>query len=466
MQINNVLLRKDSAYNSFLTRGYPDIFSSEESEEIENDKMKAGVLKCKTVTFQVTSGCNLRCSYCYEINKKQNVIMSFDIAKKFIDNLLNDEYSSYGIDSKSNPGIIFEFIGGEPFLAIDLITQICDYIEKQLIERKHPWLLFHRYSISSNGTLYFDSRVQNFITKYKDLLSLNITVDGNKRLHDSCRLFPDGSGSYDIAHKAALDWKDKSGEVGSKITLAPANIQYTSEAIISYIEDGFTDIWANCVFEEGWTLEHAKIFYQEMKKIADYMLDNNLTSKQFISLLEFKNFRPLDPDKENENWCGGTGVMLSVDAEGQLFPCIRFMESSLGVDQKPLIIGTVDEPIGSTQEYQNNLSLIHGITRKSQSTEECFNCPIAKGCAWCSGYNYQKFGTVNHRATYICCMHKALSLANVYFWNLYFQKEKIPAIMPLNCPKDWALQIISEEEFNFLQQISKKKEGFIDASNM
>ena len=57
------------------------------------------------------------------------------------------------------------------------------------------------------------------------------------------------------------DWKNKSGEVGSKITLAPANIQYTSEAIISYIEDGFTDIWANCVFEEGWTLEHAKIFY-------------------------------------------------------------------------------------------------------------------------------------------------------------------------------------------------------------
>ena len=48
MQINNVLLRKDSAYNSFLTRGYPDIFSC---EEIENDKIKAGVLKCKTVTF-------------------------------------------------------------------------------------------------------------------------------------------------------------------------------------------------------------------------------------------------------------------------------------------------------------------------------------------------------------------------------------------------------------------------------
>ena len=48
MQLNNVLLRKDSAYNSFLVRGYPDIFSS---NGVEDDKIKNGVLKCKTVTF-------------------------------------------------------------------------------------------------------------------------------------------------------------------------------------------------------------------------------------------------------------------------------------------------------------------------------------------------------------------------------------------------------------------------------
>ena len=51
-------------------------------------------------------------------------------------------------------------------------------------------------------------------------------------------------------------------------------------------------------------------------------------------------------------------------------------------------------------------------------------------------------------------MVKAEHLANVYYWNLYFMKEKIPAVMPLNCPKDWALNIISEEEFNYLIKIS------------
>ena len=47
--------------------------------------------------------------------------------------------------------------------------------------------------------MYFKPEVQDFIKKYKDHLSLSITVDGHKELHDSCRIFADGTGSYDLA---------------------------------------------------------------------------------------------------------------------------------------------------------------------------------------------------------------------------------------------------------------------------
>ena len=40
-----------------------------------------------------------------------------------------------------------------------------------------------------------------------------------------------------------------------------------------------------------------------------------------------------------QNWCGGTGAMLSFDPDGNAYPCIRYMESSLGSDRKPIIIG-------------------------------------------------------------------------------------------------------------------------------
>ena len=89
---------------------------------------------------------------------------------------------------------------------------------------------------------------------------------------------------------------------------------------------------------------------------------------------------------------------------------------------------------------KNNINLISNITRKSQSTEECFNCPIAAGCSWCSAYNYEQFGTPNKRATNICCMHKAASLANVYYWNKIYSKNKrwlasLDIIIP-DCPSD------------------------------
>ena len=38
-----------------------------------------------------------------------------------------------------------------------------------------------------------------------------------------------------------------------------------------------------------------------------------------------------------KNWCGvGEGKMLAINYKGELYPCIRFMESSLGKDAKPL----------------------------------------------------------------------------------------------------------------------------------
>jgi hypothetical protein len=62
-------------------------------------------------------------------------------------------------------------------------------------------------------------------------------------------------------------------------------------------------------------------------------------------------------------------------------------------------------------------------------------------------------------------MHKARSLANVYYWNSFFKKNNIPAYMPLHCPKDWALDIIDENEYNYLLNLTQHKEDAIDVNN-
>lgn len=417
----------------------------------------------RTITFQVTDACNLACSYCYQINKKTRK-MSFETAKKFFEVVLDPVKNGGYIDPKQSPGLIVEFIGGEPFLEVDLIDKVTDYILSRLIELNHPWATKLMFSICSNGVLYRSEKVQKYLFKNKSRISFSVTIDGDKELHDTCRRFPNGDPSYDIAIDAVKDWTNKGGFMGSKITISPDNVSQLSRAIKFMISDlHYYSIHANCVYEKGWEPCHATELYYQMKNIANYLLDQDLDKKVDIALFESDGFSPL-PDSDNKNWCGGTGVMISCDPDGFIYPCIRYMESSIGDDQVPYRIGDVDNGIGTKYEEIDRIKCMKCITRRSQSTDECYNCPIASRCSWCSAYNYQIHGTPNKRATYICIMHKARTLANVYYWNKYFRKYNMKYRFENFCPKDWALEIIPEDEFDMLDHLAKEME-YYETSN-
>ena len=52
-------------------------------------------------------------------------------------------------------------------------------------------------------------------------------------------------------------------------------------------------------------------------------------------------------------------------------------------------------------------------------------------------------------------MHKARSLANVYFWNKVYKKKCINKHMMMYCPMEWAIPIIGENEYNYLIELSE-----------
>ena len=301
---------------------FQDIIARLYPEDANKETIDGIKLSTSNVTFQVTDDCNLRCTYCYQINKGKHS-MSFDIAKRFIDMLIeNNENTREYVDTRNKRAVIIEFIGGEPFLEIDLIDKITDYFIEQMILKDHPWQYHYMLSISSNGTLYFDPRVQAYLKKHQGHISLSISIDGNKRLHDACRIFEDGSGSYDIAIAAVHHYIDVlGGEMGSKMTLAPENIAYTYEAIVGLIEEGYNSINLNCVYEKGWTENHATILYYQLKELANYLIMNDLTEKVHISMFSNSEFCPKDPE-DTTNWCGGKGQMISVDYKGDIYPCI------------------------------------------------------------------------------------------------------------------------------------------------
>lgn len=406
----------------------------------------------KTVTYQVTDDCNMACTYCYQHNKHHH-IMNWDMAKKFTDWLLDDK-NEY-VNQYNSPAIIIEFIGGEPFLAIDLIDQICTYFMTEAIKKRHPWALFHCFSICSNGLLYFDPKVQTFLQKHPFDLAFSISIDGNKELHDMCRKDLNGHGTYDIAIQGVKHYQKHSSHhsIGSKMTLSPDNITFTYQAVKNLLENDYRIIHLNCVYEEGWKDKHGIVLYEELKLVSDYLIETELYKTCFISLFNSSFYHPMDPI-DNKNWCGGVNdSMLAMDYKGDLYPCIRYMESSLGNNQPPIIIGNVNHGTYITKDEQNWRQELLNVTRRNQSTDECFNCPIAMGCAWCSAYNYEKFGTIRKRATFICPMHKATSLANVYYWNLVFIKENDPRRFKMWLSDKEAKNFISDKEIEMLHML-------------
>ncbi len=445
------------SFQDWIAKIYPETVKMKSMNSINRRETALS----RTITFQVTDKCNLACTYCYQINKGVRR-MSFEVAKLLIDKLLSGE-GGVGDYLGISPAIILDFIGGEPFLEVELIDQIVDYFRLRTMELNHPWANKFCISICSNGVLYKDPKVQAFLQKNRDILSFNVTVDGTKKLHDSCRIFPDGSPSYDMAHDAAMDWKRRGNYMGSKITLAPGNIKYFNDCLRQMIADGFDEINANCVYEEGWKDEHATEVYNQCKRFTDWFHNEKEYKNDdiFISFLTEKHGMPMS-EEDNNNWCGGTGLMLAVDPDGKLYPCLRYMESSLGDQREPIIIGDVWNGIGSRKCERDCISCMDCVTRRSQSTDECFYCPIANGCSWCSGYNYQSQGSFNKRATYICCMTKARALAINYYWNTYYLMNNIPKVCDLWVPKQWAIPIIGEKEYNHLVNMVKKLGGFVN----
>ena len=396
---------------------------------------------------------NIGVHNCYQHNKNKTYMTSAR-ACEIVDFLFKQDLkNSELVNSDVANGLIIEFIGGEPLMAMDTINAFMEHFLSTAIKLRHRWATRYMISISSNGVLYDTPKVQEFVEKYKARLSLNITIDGNKTLHDSCRVFRDGSPSYDIVERSVKKHLTVAPYSSTKLTLSPENIVYTSDAIKNLFTNvGLHVVFANCIFEDGWTLDPAKTLYWQMKDLANWLIDNDFENKYYCSLFSDFIGHPIPPE-DNNSYCGGTGAMLSFTADGGIQPCLRYCAFNLNGKQPELRIGTVQDGLLSTDEQKKVFADLKSITRRSQSTDECFYCPIASGCAYCSAHNYEEYGTANKRTTAICPMHKARVLANYYYWNKLYQKRDVDKRVKIDIPNDMATEIIGTDEFAMIKDI-------------
>lgn len=372
----------------------------------------------KNITFIVTKECQLACKYCYLVGKNSKERMSFEIAKQAIDYILNHE------EDFKEESVVWDFIGGEPFIEIDLIDKICDYLKTEMFRRDHHWFNSYRFSFSTNGLNYHTDKVQRFIEKNKEHLSIGITIDGTKQKHDLNRVYKqkgnNEQGSYDDVVRNIPLWLSQFPYAGTKVTVSSADIPYINESVLHLFSLGIHEVNINCVFEDVWKDGDEKQFENQLLELADAIIDEGWYKDNVCSFFSEMIGKPLDLKQENQNWCGA-GRMLAVDAAGNFYPCTRFAGYSLR-NKKPIIIGNVYRGID-----KNLLRPFLTLDRSTQSPQKCIECEVASGCAWCQGENYDaaKTNTIYERSTAICLMHKARVRANNYYWNKLYRKLEL-----------------------------------------
>lgn len=398
--------------------------------KIKNDVVLWQEGMAQNITFIVTKDCQLACKYCYLVGKNSKERMSWEVAQQAIDYILDHE------EDFSEESVVWDFIGGEPFLEIDLIDKICDYLKTEMFRRNHHWFNSYRFSFSTNGINYHTKNVQEFIMKNLEHLSIGVTIDGTKRKHDLNRIWKtpemeqgiqpkpeEEHGSYEDVVRNIPLWLKQFPKAGTKVTISSADIPYICESVLHLYSLGIHEVNINCVFEDVWNDGDDLKFEEQLMQLADAIIDGGYYENCTCSFFSEQIGKPMDMKLENQNWCGA-GKMLAVDAAGNFYPCTRFAGYSLR-SKKPIIIGNVRDGID-----KNKLRPFLTLDRTTQSPQKCIDCEVASGCAWCQGENYDaaETNTIYQRATAICKMHKARVRANNYYWNKLYRKLELEGL--------------------------------------
>jgi len=384
--------------------------------------MRRNAPKANILTFQITNQCQLRCKYCYtDAAAELPPCMPRETAYRAIDYFLRDR------ERFTANLVSLDFIGGEPFLYVELIEDIICYFLKRSMETGHSWYDGHMFSITTNGICYSDPKIQEFIQKYLKELHINITLDGTKKKHNTNRLYPDGRGSYENVVGNIPLWVSQFPEGASKVTLTREDLPEICDSVENLWSLGIRNINFGFVLEDSWQPEDADIISEQLKKLADLVVQNGMMDGRRLPFFNITDPGRLPDTKAAKGVCNA-GNIVTVGLDGKLYPCARFAPGTQ--TSKP------DRYIGDVVNGINDDLLRPFVTydRRKYSSSQCEECEVDNSCNWCHAANYTLADTptICQPSLGLCEVSKAIVRANQYFYKISKQGDELHEERPGN----------------------------------
>ena len=336
-----------------------------------------------SASFLLSEDCNLACTYCFELSCRNTMAMTKEVAEQGLQYLSNN-----AIENRFDEFSVMLF-GGEPLLNVDVL----EYIFKRGLEIAKEKNIRFVANMVTNATI-FNKRIENIFKKYGSAveLSIQLSVDGVKEVHDKYRITKGGKGSFDIIEKNVpkfLALRDH----GISITIHGCSNKETLPRLFeNYLffreKWNFEYIWFMPIHSEEWEVSDVAIYEEELNKIADYVLER---AKETGKTDEVKFYAPIDKCLSNygrpNSPCGAGKNFVTITADGSIYPCHQFYFND---PQKHTIIGNIWDGVIEEKreiffEYDcNDLSCL----------KKCGGNCEATGCYICIADNYNINGSI------------------------------------------------------------------------
>ncbi|MDP9145829.1 MAG: radical SAM protein, partial [Actinomycetota bacterium] len=231
-----------------------------------------------TLVLNVTSKCNLSCTYCYEYGEDKIVaegskprFMTEQTARESVDFMFREAGDSTAVN--------LTFFGGETLLNFKVLRSALQYARERAAaagKTVNP-------SLTTNATL-LKSEIIDWIVA--EGVGVTVSMDGNREQQDKFRVFSNGQGSYDlmIPHVKELIARH-TRPVGARVTLTKQNLDVTGIYRHLFEELGFYEVGFAPV-TTSWQRDYAiqddgfTFMLRQFQALAQEFLDHTLAGKR------------------------------------------------------------------------------------------------------------------------------------------------------------------------------------------
>lgn len=282
----------------------------------------------KSMCLMVAHDCNLRCKYCFGDTGEyggDRELMSKEVGEAAIEYIIEH--------SGPRKHCEVDFFGGEPLVNMPVVKHVTAYVRRREQETGKEFKL----TLTTNGMLLNDENIK-FLNDNN--VSLVLSMDGRKEVHDRMRPDAGGNGTYDrcVANFRKFVASRNDQNYYMRGTYTKYNLDFTDD-VLSMADAGFDILSVEPVVAKdapyGITEAELPRIFAEYDRLTAAYLERHREGRGFF-------FFHFNMDLSNGPCvakrlagCGAGHEYYAVAANGDLYPCHQF------VGRKKYKLGTV-----------------------------------------------------------------------------------------------------------------------------